>query len=112
MLDNIGGNMLNAQISLGQTQGKGLGKAAKPDEENPSGSALQSFGDVLKEQLNQVNNLQNVADDAAETYALGGDIELHNVILATEKAELSLQFATQVRNKLLSAYQEIYKMPI
>ena len=96
---------------MSQLSGSKLAKPAKQDGDQ-AGSMLQSFGDVLKDQLNQVNNAQLAADDAAQTYALGGEIELHNVILATEKAELSLQFATQIRNKLLSAYQDIYKMPI
>jgi flagellar hook-basal body complex protein FliE len=76
------------------------------------GNMLQSFGDVLKDQMANVNNLQNDANKSMETYAVGGDIELHNVILAAEKADMALQLTMQIRNKAIGAYQEITRMSI
>jgi flagellar hook-basal body complex protein FliE len=76
------------------------------------GNILQSFGGLLKDKMNDINNLQNDANQSMQTYAVGGDIELHNVIMAAEKADLSLQLAMQVRNKVISAYQEISHMQL
>ena len=86
-------------------------KAITPDGQ-PVGNILESFGGMLKQQMNTINNLQNDANKAKETYAVGGDIPLHTVMIAGEKAELSLQLAMQVRNKLVAAYQEISHMSI
>lgn len=77
-----------------------------------AGNILGTFGDVLKTQMNEINTLQANADSAVETYAVGGDIELHNVILAVEKADMALQMATQIRNKIVGAYQEISRMQV
>ena len=76
------------------------------------GNIMESFGGMLKEQMNNINNLQNDANVAKETYAVGGDIPLHTVMIAAEKADLSLQLAMQVRNKLVAAYQEISHMTV
>lgn len=92
----------------------GKADASKPGagSEQTVGNILESFGGMLKEQMNNINNLQTDANQARETYAVGGDIPLHSVMIAAEKADLSLQLAMQVRNKLVSAYQEISHMTI
>ena len=87
-------------------------KAIDPDSGQTVGNILDSFGGMLKQQMNNINNLQADADQARQTYAVGGDIQLHSVMLAAEKADLSLQLAMQVRNKVVAAYQEISHMTI
>jgi flagellar hook-basal body complex protein FliE len=76
------------------------------------GSVIQSFGELLNNQIHQVNQMQVNAEGAAEAYATGGDIPIHSVIVAVEKAEISLQFALQVRNKLVQAYQDLSHMQL
>lgn len=76
------------------------------------GNVLASFGDVLQDQMRNINNLQANANEATQTYAVGGDIDLHNVMLAVEKADMALQLTMQVRNKVIGAYQEITRMNI
>lgn len=71
-----------------------------------------SFGDTLKEKLNEVNNQQITAEKATESFIKGEDIGIHQVMLATEEAKLSLQLAVQVRNKLVEAYQEINRLQL
>jgi flagellar hook-basal body complex protein FliE len=81
-------------------------------ESGSVGNILQSFSTILKDQMGNIDNLQAEASQAQQTYAVGGDIELHNVILATEKADMALQLAMQVRNKVIAAYQEISHMTV
>jgi|GEM_PF-396120 len=76
------------------------------------GGATASFANTLTNELNRVNELQGAANTDMQDYATGGDIELHQVMLSVNKAELSLQLATQVRNKMVSAYQDISRMQI
>lgn len=109
------GNPLLDSLQSGSGLKKtGLASTLK-DGAQPSeglGNILQSFGGVLKDQMSHINNLQTEANQAQQTYATGGEIELHNVIIAAEKADLSLQLAMQIRNKAVAAYQEISHMTV
>jgi len=90
------------------------GTAAQPD--GPSASSgpesVSSFADTLKQALGEVNRLQVEADQASVALVTGGAKDLHQVVIATEKAGLALQLAIQVRNKVLEAYQEIMRMQV
>ena len=65
------------------------------------------FGKAFSNGLNSVNESQNAAYEAAETFAAGGDISVHEVMLASQKANLTMQMAIQMRNRLVNAYNEI-----
>jgi len=71
-----------------------------------------SFGDYLNTALNQVNDLQNAAQTASNDFAVGNTDNIQSVMIAGQKADLSLQFTMQVRNKILDAYNEIMRMQI
>ncbi len=110
-------NNLNLQIGLGQLNSsvrKAADKALEGElaENGAAGNILQSFGEMLNTQMREISHLQATADEAVQTYAVGGDIELHNVILASEKAGLAMELAVQVRNRIIAAYQEINRMTI
>jgi len=66
-----------------------------------------SFGKAFSDGINGVNESQNAAYEAAETFAAGGDISVHEVMIASQKANLTMQLALQMRNKLVAAYNEI-----
>jgi len=71
-----------------------------------------SFGEVLKDSLKQVDQLQHEADGAIESLATGGTATLHDTMLAVQKAELSFKLMMQVRNKIVEAYQEVVRMSV
>jgi flagellar hook-basal body complex protein FliE len=71
-----------------------------------------SFMDTLKEKLDAVNNKQLEAEDKTESFIKGDDIDIHEVMLASEEAKLSLELAVQIRNKLVEAYQEINRIQL
>ena len=79
-----------------------------------TGSATpgMSFGDVFGSVVNQVESSQQSAISAAMDLLAGGAGDVHSVALASQRAELSLELFQQVRNKFVSAYQEIMKMPM
>lgn len=85
-------------------------KMDMPGQEKPEGKA--SFMDHLKDAVNEVNAEQINADKKATDLANGKDTDIAGVMLASSQAELSFNMMTQVRNKALSAYQEIMRMPI
>ncbi len=71
-----------------------------------------SFQNSLLDAIREVNDIQLQADEMARALAAGQAAELHQVMLAAEKANLSLQFTLQVRNKIIDAYQEIMRMQV
>lgn len=66
---------------------------------------------VFQEILAEVNGQQHQADTQVRQLLLG-EVDLHEAILALEKADLSLRLLVQVRNKLVRAYEELSRMPV
>lgn len=79
--------------------------------ETPAETARE-FGDFLRLALAKVEQSQTDASRAAQQLATGEIKDVAEVMIASEKASLSLQLTIQVRNKLLEAYQEIMRMPV
>jgi flagellar hook-basal body complex protein FliE len=71
-----------------------------------------SFADMLKDSVEKVNNLQLEADQASQDLMLGKDKNIHQVMIAVEKANLSFQLMMQVRNKIITAYEEIMRTQV
>lgn len=69
-----------------------------------------SFSEFLKDSLEKVNQLQIEANSAVTAFSTGEDIDIHKVMIAVERANLSLSIVTEIRNRLLDAYQEIMRM--
>ncbi len=71
------------------------------------------FAQVLQSTLDQVNQAQQSAQTMTENFASGqGDVNLQDVMINLQKASLSFQQMTQVRNKLVSAYNDIMNMQV
>ena len=66
-----------------------------------------SFKNVFLESIEQVNSMQNSADQAVNSLLTGDDVNPAEVLTALQKADLTFRTMMQVRNKLLSAYQEL-----
>lgn len=75
-------------------------------------TGLDTFATTLQNSIDGINDKQLVADKASEALVKGEDVEISDVMLATEEAKVSLQFAVQVRNKLVDAYKEISQMQL
>lgn len=75
-------------------------------------SAGGGFAEALGSAIHQVESAQTQAQSAASDLLLNGQGDVHTVALAAQSAELSLDLFQQVRNKFVSAYQEIMKMPM
>jgi flagellar hook-basal body complex protein FliE len=71
-----------------------------------------SFGDMLSQQLVNLNDLQLNAQDQSTALATGQATDVSSVVTSVEQAALAMQLAVQVRNKAVDAYQEIMRMQI
>ncbi len=70
----------------------------------------KSFSDTLSGFVDNVNNLQNSANDAIDKMASGQSADVHEVMVAMEKAKVSFDLLLQIRNKMLDAYKQIMQM--
>jgi flagellar hook-basal body complex protein FliE len=71
-----------------------------------------SFKNILNNAIGEVEGSRSDAAKSVEQFLSGSGQDLHSTILATQRAELEFQMFMQVRNKVVSAYQEIMKMPM
>ncbi|MBT8447746.1 MAG: flagellar hook-basal body complex protein FliE [Gammaproteobacteria bacterium] len=75
--------------------------------------ARPEFSNLLSQALNQVNQTQKAAGAMADRFERGDpDVNVAEVMVALQKADISFQAITQVRNRLVSAYQDIMNMPV
>ncbi len=132
---NFGGAMQKFEDVLSQTLGEdatasmrdalntaGQVTTLRPEESYRAprfGGPTQQVAELSEAVTRAVGGrLEKVETSAAEAQGMvkdmlsGGDVELHNVILAAERAQLELQLTMQLRNKLVEAYQEVMRMPI
>ncbi len=72
----------------------------------------KDFGDMLKKALHEVNGGLIESEKLASAYTVGKNVELQQVILATEQASLAFQLTLQIRNKVMESYQEIMRMQV
>ena len=85
----------------------------KTDVAAPSGNdGGNSFKNILNNAIGEVESTRSDAAKSVEQFLSGNGEDLHSTILATQRAELEFQMFMQVRNKVVSAYQEIMKMPM
>ncbi len=84
---------------------------ARPRELS-KGTAASSFGETLREAISAVNEVQKQSDLAVQKLMTGESQDLHETLIAVQKADLSFQMMMQVRNKIVQAYQEIMRMQV
>ena len=70
------------------------------------------FGEVLKDAISTVNELQKNSNQEIQKLMTGESQDLHTTVIAMQKADLSFQMMMQVRNKIMQAYQEIMRMQV
>lgn len=76
--------------------------------ENP----VEGFGEIFNQALQGVNQAQKTSDKLTTDLATGKVENIHEVMIAAEKASLSLELTMQVRNKVVEAYQEVMRMQV
>ena len=79
---------------------------------SPARQATTTFGDIIGAIMADTNQQQQNADLAIQQLHGGGEKNLHEAMIAMEKADISLRFAVQIRNKAIDAYQEIMRMQV
>lgn len=87
-----------------------LNDAAKVNFEN--GETQKTFGEFLSDSMSKVNSMQAEANTAIERLVTGQTKNIHETMLAVEKADIAFRTMNQIRMKVLDAYKEVLKMQI
>lgn len=87
---------------------------ADPTVPSPSGvqQAAEGFGQMLQGALNRVQETEAAAASASQQLATGEIQDISQVVIAAEKAAITLQYTLAIRNKVLEAYQDIMRMQV
>jgi flagellar hook-basal body complex protein FliE len=96
-------NIINA-VGKAKDSASGVNKASKDDK--------GGFSEILKNSINKTNELQKEASNAVNMLASGEKIDIHNAMIAVEKADVSFRLMMEVRNKIVEAYHEITRMQV
>jgi len=108
MINNIQNNLLNQMQALeGMAQGRALKEQQAPQQESTS------FSSLMQQAINQVNETQMQAGKLTTAFEMGDSkVDLSEVMVAVQKSRVSFQALSEVRNKLLTAYQDVMNMPV
>lgn len=84
---------------------------ALPQPRMPGGPG-GGFTDTLREAVDQVQASQKAADEQVEAFIAGEQENVHEVMIAMNQAKMHFQLMTEVRNRVLEAYQELSRMQV
>lgn len=108
-MTEINTQQLLSQMRALQAEIGPIGGQPQPLNNEPNAG----FGTLFKDAINQVSETQATATQMKRDFETGvGDKSLAEVMIASQKANLSFRAMTEVRNKLVTAYQEIMNMPV
>lgn len=102
-LINMSSVNFDSKMFLNQIQNKTIDNTNK----NLNESDKVNFTDVLNNAVNKVNYSQVKANNDIEALIKGDDITMHEVMLSTQEAQISMQLMLEMRNKLYDAYKEL-----
>ena len=105
--------MSNMEINKVLAQMRTMTADMNPQAEAVPAAGDNDFGATLKDAVNSVSDQQATASELVTSFQTGAtDASVAEVMVAMQKASLSFRAMTEVRNKLVEAYQEIMNMPI
>ncbi len=107
MLTAINPMNVAAQPSPGLT---GIGALPNAASSGDSAAGRQPFADLLTDAVGQVNQLESQAHAAVTGLMAGSGVDVHQAMIATQKASMAFELALAVRNKAVQAYQSVIGM--
>lgn len=111
-MNTIDVNSVLAQIRALSAQSQGTAKVQAPAADQVA-KAGGSFGTLIAKGIDSVNTQQQTASKLQDAFEMGDpSVDLATVMLASSKAQVSFRGMVEVRNRLVSAYQEVMNMPL
>lgn len=107
-IESVQAQQLLAQMRALASQARGVETPLAPAAADPA-----SFTALMRQAIEHVNSKQQQAQQLATAFERGEpNVDLAGVMVSLQKANIAFQAATQVRNRLVSAYQDIMNMPL
>lgn len=101
---------LSSIVTLENTPTSSASESSNPDA---AGAPAAAFSDALKSALDRVDNAVATANEKAKAFASGDQgVSLSDVMISLEQANLALQAAAAVRDKVIAAYSNVMNMPV
>jgi flagellar hook-basal body complex protein FliE len=88
----------------------GVGSQGAASSAASSGAGPAPFSDLLTDAVGQVNQLEEQARAAADGLMSGSGVDVHQAMIAAQKASMAFELALAVRNKAVQAYQQVIGM--
>ena len=85
---------------------------AAQETSGPAATGTGDFSRLVDGGLGKLNTELNASDGALRAMAAGKDVPVHDVMIAMEQARIDLQFAVEVRNRVVEAYQQLTQMQL
>lgn len=73
---------------------------------------VNEVGQTFQELLNSLSETENTSDTLMQQFSAGGDVDLHELMIAMEQTDVNFKVAMNIQGKLVSAYQEIMRMQV
>ncbi|MNK60779.1 Flagellar hook-basal body complex protein FliE [compost metagenome] len=99
------------ESALGPSASTQAGRAVGP-RAGQTAMGIEPVFESIGNYLGSVNQLTQISDAKQRDLAMGKDVELHDVMIAAEKASVAVNLTTQIRNKLVESYQEVMRMQV
>jgi len=116
MTDRMDINRLMLEMRALKAQTQAFGGVANRELLNPGAvnKADQSkFSDIMSQAIDKVNEVQQASDSLGKAYLKGDpNVDVTDVMIASQKAGVAFEAMVQVRNKLVEAYRDVMNMPI
>lgn len=102
---------INQAIQLHQTLANQVQSTQKMNNIESNGMT-STFGSLFSDQIRKTNELQHRSDLEVQKFLTGESEDIHDMMIAMEEATISLEMTTQIRNKVIEAYQELKNMQL
>ncbi len=106
----IGGGLDTGRLS--EQRELAIESAGESAESAGASGTTKTFGDFMKDLVQDANTSGLQADAKMQDVAAGRNKDLHGAVLAMEKADVQFRLLTQVRNKVIEAYREVMRMQV
>ena len=87
-------------------------RATGPVSNSRTTAGPVTFGQMLTDSINKVNQQQVEADKSIENLVTGKQTDIHQTMIVTEKAKISFELLMKIRNKVVSAYETVMRTPV
>jgi flagellar hook-basal body complex protein FliE len=104
--------MSNFRIEQAIAEMRSINGQQSSANSNQEPHPLEEFSTHLRQAVEQVNDRQVQSSSLKDAYMRGEDVQLTDVMIASQKAKISFEAMKEVRNRFLSAYKEISKMQV